>query len=135
MATVKSFSYSDKNEAVSKWVKAQKSLSQSLEIAIKLAITQYGICDLTEKRDQLFAGLGNSPAPAVSAPEITQSAPAYQPQQDEPRDEAVDQSDRFNKTDHVQKTEPADQTQPKTLPNNDQADDNSVDLSFLDLGK
>lgn len=134
MATVKSFSYSDKNEAVSQWVKAQKSLSQSLEIAIKLAIAQYGICDLTKKRDQLFAGLGNSPAPAVSAPKITQSAPAYQPQQDESRDEAVDQSDRFNKTDHVQETD-ADQTQPKTLPNNDQADDNSVDLSFLDLGK
>ena len=134
MATVKSFSYSDKNEAVSQWVKAQKSLSQSLEIAIKLVIAQYGICDLTEKRDQLFAGLGNSPAPAVSVPEITQSAPAYQPQQDESRDEAVDQSDRFNKTDHAQETD-ADQPQPKTLPNNDQADDNSVDLSFLDLGK
>lgn len=134
MATVKSFSYSDKNEAVSQWVKAQKSLSQSLEIAIKLTIAQYGICDLTEKRDQLFAGLGNSPAPAVSAPEITQSAPAYQPQQDESRDEAVDQSDRFNKTDHVQETD-ADQPQPETSPSNDQADDNSVDLSFLDLGK
>lgn len=134
MATVKSFSYSDKNEAVSQWVKAQKSLSQSLEIAIKLVIAQYGICDLTEKRDQLFAGLGNSPAPAVSAPKITQSVPAYQPQQDEPRDEAVDQSDRLNETDHVQETD-ADQPQPKTSSNNDQADDNSVDLSFLDLGK
>lgn len=56
MATVKSFSFSDKNTEIAKWVNKQKSLSQSLEIAIKLAINKYGMCDLTQKRDAMFVG-------------------------------------------------------------------------------
>lgn len=54
MATVKSFSFSDKNTEIAEWVNKQKSLSQSLEIAIKLAISKYGICDLTQKRNEMF---------------------------------------------------------------------------------
>lgn len=64
MATVKSFSFSDKNTEIAEWVNKQKSLSQSLEIAIKLAISKYGVCDLMQKRDEMFVSGDKIEAPA-----------------------------------------------------------------------
>lgn len=142
MATVKSFSYSDQNSAVASWVKEQKSLSQSLEIAIKMAIAQYGICDLAEKRDQLFAqGTG------VQAPVIKQSVPlndADRPQYEakqEPAEandisaekEAAEKEASKNMPAHQSHDDPSASTAQTHEPENVNNDDSDLDLSFLDL--
>lgn len=134
MATVKSFSYSDQNSAVASWVKEQKSLSQSLEIAIKMAIAQYGICDLAEKRDQLFAQgakiqtSANKPLETFSdAPQLPKQKPVEakdtEAKEEKPQSMPTDQS-------HDNPSASTAQTQEPENANNDDSD---LDLSFLDL--
>lgn len=134
MATVKSFSYSDQNSAVASWVKEQKSLSQSLEIAIKMAIAQYGICDLAEKRDQLFAQGVNIKTPADQPLETFSNAPQMpKPKPVEAKDtEANGEKPQSMPTDqsHKDQSVPATSTQEPENVNNDDSD---VDLSFLNV--
>ena len=118
MATVKSFSFSDKNTEIAEWVGKQKSLSQSLEIAIKLAISKYGVCDLTQKRDEMF----------VSGEKIETSATP------EPAEDKAEK--------HADKTKKAETQveQPKSVTTEQMqasvktdAKNNGIDLSILDL--
>lgn len=139
MATVKSFSYSDQNSAVASWVKEQKSLSQSLEIAIKMAIAQYGVCDLAEKRDQLFAqGAG------VQVPVIKQSVPLNDADVDTPQHETKQEPSEANDVsadkeapkdmpDNQPHDDPSASTAQTQEPENTNNDDSDLDLSFLDL--
>lgn len=134
MATVKSFSYSDQNSAVASWVKEQKSLSQSLEIAIKMAIAQYGICDLAEKRDQLFAQGVNIQKPANKPLETFSDAPQM------PKQKPVESKDT-EVNEEKPKSMPTAQSHDGQLssatstqePENVNNDDSDVDLSFLNV--
>lgn len=107
MATVKSFSFSDKNTEIAEWVNKQKSLSQSLEIAIKLAIGKYGVCDLTQKRDEMFVG------------EKTETPVAPKPAED--KTEKQDEQPEKAETEQMQASVKTD------------AKNNGIDLSILDL--
>lgn len=108
MATVKSFSFSDKNTEIAEWVDKQKSLSQSLEIAIKLAISKYGVCDLTQKRDEMFVSGEKIETSATPEPAETQA----KKHAEQPKKVTTEQMQASVKTD---------------------AKNNGIDLSILDL--
>lgn len=137
MATVKSFSYSDQNSAVASWVKEQKSLSQSLEIAIKMAIAQYGICDLAEKRDQLFAQGTGVQAPVIkqSVPFNDADRPQYEAKQEpaEANDISTEKEASKNMPTDQSHDDPSASTAQTQEPENANNDDSDLDLSFLDL--
>lgn len=118
MATVKSFSFSDKNTEIAEWVDKQKSLSQSLEIAIKLAISKYGVCDLTQKRDEMFVSGEKIEAPA--APEPAEDKTEKHADKSETVETQAEQPEKAE-TEQMQASVKTD------------AKNNGIDLSILDL--